>query len=148
MKSRMLPLTAMLSLTTLSAMKLTENRILVPVIGRGRPEAFHALGHQIIPQGCREEARERTTDANPGLASVGLDDRRSDCGSEMINSLSGSHQSLGLVDRIKKFFLGFATGTEVRSDPATNFSKPRTSSLSSVTTPSGPWVYTVVPWED
>jgi hypothetical protein len=142
----MLSLTAMLSLTTLSAMKLTENRILVPVIGRGRPEAFHALGHQIIPQGRREEARERTMDANPGLASVGLDDRRSACGSEMINSVSP--QSLGLVDRMRKFFFGFATGAKVRSDPATNLSKSRTSSLSSVTMPSGPWVYTVVPWED
>jgi hypothetical protein len=144
----MLSLTAMLSLATLLAMKLTENRILVPVIGRGRTEAGQALGHQIILQGRREEARERTADADPGLASVSLDDRRSACVSEMINSLSGSPQSLGLVNRMRKFFLGFATGAEVRSDPATNLSKPRTSSLSSVTTPSGPWVYTVVPWED
>jgi hypothetical protein len=90
--------------------------------------------------------------------------------SEMINSLSCSDESprqgrnkhvrfeviqrtrrtsfLGLLNRIGKFFAGFATGAENRSDPATNLPRPETSSLSSVTTPNGPWVYTVVPWED
>jgi hypothetical protein len=90
--------------------------------------------------------------------------------SEMINSLSCSDESprqgrnknvrfeviqrtrgtsfLGLLNRIGKFFAGFATGAENRADPATNLPRPKTSSLSSVTTPNGPWVYTVVPWED
>ena len=56
--------------------------------------------------------------------------------------------AIGLLNRIIKFFASFVTGAERRSDPATNLSRPKTSSLSSVTTPSGPWVYTVVPWED
>jgi hypothetical protein len=68
--------------------------------------------------------------------------------SEMINSLSCPHESLGLLNRIRKFFAGFATGAGGRGDPATNLPRPKTSSLSSVTTPNGPWVYTVVPWED
>jgi len=58
------------------------------------------------------------------------------------------HESLGLLNQIRKFFAGFATGAEGRWDPATNLPRPKTSSLSSVTTPNGPWVYTVVPWED
>jgi hypothetical protein len=68
--------------------------------------------------------------------------------SEMINSVSCPHKFLGLLNRIGKFFAGFATGAENRADPATNLPRPKTSSLSSVTTPNGPWVYTVVPWED
>jgi hypothetical protein len=53
----------------------------------------------------------------------------------------------GLLERIRKFFAGFATRAAGRSDPAT-LPQAKTPSLSSVNTPTGPWVYTVVPWED
>jgi hypothetical protein len=56
-----------------------QNTILVTVIGRGRPEAFHALGHKVIIAGRRQEVPDQTTDANPGIASVALDERRSVC---------------------------------------------------------------------
>src|SRR5271157_5462507 len=36
-------------------MKLAENTILLTGIGRGRAEAFHALGHNVIIAGLREE---------------------------------------------------------------------------------------------
>jgi hypothetical protein len=58
------------------------------------------------------------------------------------------HESLGLLHRIRKLFAGLATGVEGRSNPATNLPGAKTANWSSVTTPSGPWVYTVVPWED
>jgi len=129
-------------------MKLTENSILVPPIARGQPAEFHALGHQVTIAGGREEFRERTTEADPGPPSVTLHERRSACVSEMIDLPSDPHESLGLLHRIRKLFAGLATGVEGRSDPTTNLPGAKTSSWSSVTTPSGPWVYTVVPWED
>jgi uncharacterized oxidoreductase len=75
----MFPLTTMLALPTFQPMKLAENRILVTGIGRGRAEAFHALGHKVIIAGRREKVLDQTTDADPGLASVTLDKRRSAC---------------------------------------------------------------------
>jgi short-subunit dehydrogenase involved in D-alanine esterification of teichoic acids len=75
----MLSLTAMLSLPTFCRMKLTENTILVTGIGRGRPEAFHALGHKVIIAGRLQEVLDQTMDANFGMASVTLDERRSAC---------------------------------------------------------------------
>jgi uncharacterized oxidoreductase len=75
----MLSLTTMISMSTLHGMKLTEDRILVTGIGRGRAEAFHALGHKVIIAGRREKVLDQTTDADPGLASVTLDKRRSAC---------------------------------------------------------------------
>ena len=102
----MLPLTTMITLPTLQAMKLTKSTILVTGHGRGRAEACHALAHDVITAGCREE----------------------------------------ILNRIRKFFASFATGAEGRSEA--NLPGAKTSSLSSVTTPHGPWVYTVVPWED
>ena len=62
-------------------MKLTENRILVTGIGRGRAEAFPAISHKVITEGRREKVLERTTDANPGVASVTLNERSSACAS-------------------------------------------------------------------
>jgi hypothetical protein len=76
---RMLSLTAMLSMPTFCRMKLTENTILVTGIGRGRPEAFHALGHKVIIAGRLQEVLDQTMDANFGMASVTLDERRSAC---------------------------------------------------------------------
>jgi uncharacterized oxidoreductase len=61
-------------------MKLTENTILVTGIGRGaRAEAFPALGQKAIIAGRLQEVLDQTTDADPGIASVTLDDRRSAC---------------------------------------------------------------------
>ena len=69
----------MLSLTTFHHMKLTKNTILVTGIGRRRTEALHALGDKVIIAGRREEVLDQTTDADPGMASVTLDERRSAC---------------------------------------------------------------------
>jgi uncharacterized oxidoreductase len=76
---QMLSLTTMLSMTTFQGMKLTENTIFVTGIGRGRAEAFHVLGNKVSIAGGREEVLDQTTDANAGMASVSLDERRSAC---------------------------------------------------------------------
>jgi hypothetical protein len=52
-----------------------------------------------------------------------------------------------LADRIRAFFRGFAGCTEGRH-PSKNLLNSSLGNLSSVTLPNGPWVYTVVPWED
>ena len=62
--------------------------------------------------------------------------------------LNEPDEPLGLTNRIRKFIAGFTTDAEGRSHSATNLHNQRTSNLSSITTPNGPWVYTVVPWED
>jgi hypothetical protein len=60
-----------------------------------------------------------------------------------------------LVHRIVAFFRGFVTSTE--SGPRSSKELVRSSKdlpdssgskIASLNTPSGPWVYTVVPWED
>jgi hypothetical protein len=63
----------------IARMKLTEKTIFVTGIGRRRAEAFHALGNKVIIAGRREEVRDQTTDGDPGMASVTLDERRSAC---------------------------------------------------------------------
>jgi hypothetical protein len=75
----MLSLTTMLALTTFPGMKLTQNAILVTGFRRGRPEAVHALGLKVIIAGRRQEVLDQTTDADPGIASVTLDERGSAC---------------------------------------------------------------------
>jgi hypothetical protein len=129
-------------------MKLCENSTLVADIGRGQAGAFHPLGHQIIITGRRKEDLDRTTDANPGTAPVSLNKTVSACALKTINSHSDPYQSLGLLNRIRKFLAGFATGAEGRSELATQLPGVKNSSWSSVNQPNGPWVYTVVPWED
>ena len=53
-----------------------------------------------------------------------------------------------LADRIKTFFRGFAGCIEGSSHSSKNLLNPSLGHLSSVTMANGPWVYTVVPWED
>jgi len=75
----MLSLTTMLALPTFQGMKITENRILVTGISRGRAEAFDALGNKVVIAGRRQEVLDQTTNADPGIASVTLDERSSAC---------------------------------------------------------------------
>jgi hypothetical protein len=53
-----------------------------------------------------------------------------------------------LVDRVKAFFHGFPTCAEGRSHSVKDHLNSSLANLSSVSTPNGPWLYTVVPWED
>jgi uncharacterized oxidoreductase len=67
----------MLSVTTFDLMKLTENTILITSIGRGRVATFCALGNKVIIAERRKPVLDQTTDADPGIASMTLDERRS-----------------------------------------------------------------------
>jgi hypothetical protein len=53
-----------------------------------------------------------------------------------------------LADRIKAFFCGFPGCIEGSSPSSKDLLNSSLGNLSSVTLPNGPWVYTVVPWED
>jgi hypothetical protein len=54
----------------------------------------------------------------------------------------------GLVEMVKAFFLAFVSCADDHPEPARRLPNSSLPKLSSVTTTSGPWVYTVVPWED
>ncbi|HEX4022717.1 MAG TPA: SDR family NAD(P)-dependent oxidoreductase [Acidobacteriaceae bacterium] len=58
-------------------MNLTGNTIFITGggsgIGQGLAEAFHKLGNKVIISGRRKSALEKTTKANPGMASIELD---------------------------------------------------------------------------
>jgi hypothetical protein len=70
-------------------------------------------------------------------------------GYQTLEPIVASHQALSLVDKVKAFFRGFSSCGNPRHS---RFDRDRfnslPASLSSVTTPHGLWVYTVVPWED
>jgi hypothetical protein len=66
---------------------------------------------------------------------------------QTLQTVGSSGEDRSLLHQIKAFLCGFSTCTERASDPATKLHSSL-AQLSSVTTPNGPWVYTVVPWED
>jgi hypothetical protein len=53
-----------------------------------------------------------------------------------------------LADRIKSFYRGFVSCAESRSKAGERGLNEPLANPISITTPNGPWVYTVVPWED
>jgi len=67
---------------------------------------------------------------------------------EMLNPACSPLQDRSLVDRITAFFCAFLRCSEGRSHFGKNLRNASFANLSSVTTPNGLWVYTVVPWED
>jgi hypothetical protein len=69
-------------------------------------------------------------------------------GRESLGPVGLPTENCWFVDSFKWFYRGFVTRAEGRSDVAKRELNESLTNLSSVTTPNGPWVYTVVPWED
>jgi hypothetical protein len=67
---------------------------------------------------------------------------------DILGPLGLPTENRGWVDRIKLFCRGFVSCAEGRSGAAKRVLNESLTNLSTVTTPNGPWVYTVVPWED
>jgi hypothetical protein len=59
-----------------------------------------------------------------------------------------STENRGPLDSVTAFFRNLLNCREGRSQPVKNLLDSSLSNVSSVTTSNGPWVYTVVPWED
>ena len=59
-----------------------------------------------------------------------------------------STENRGPLDGVTAFFRSLLNGKEGRSQRAENLLDSSLGKVSSITTPNGPWVYTVVPWED
>jgi hypothetical protein len=67
---------------------------------------------------------------------------------EMLKPICSPAEDCSLVDGIKAFFRSFPTCSAARSQSTKTRLDPSLANLSSITTPNGPWVYTIVPWED
>jgi hypothetical protein len=60
-----------------------------------------------------------------------------------------SRENHGPLDSVTAFFRNLLNCREGRSEPVeNNLLDSSLSNMSSITTSNGPWVYTVVPWED
>jgi uncharacterized oxidoreductase len=82
-------------------MKLTDNTILVTGggsgIGRGLAEAFHALGNQVIIAGRRQNVMDKTTEANPGMASLVLDIENPAAIEAFATQITSQHPALNVL---------------------------------------------------
>jgi uncharacterized oxidoreductase len=82
-------------------MKLTANTILITGggsgIGRGLAEAFHALGNKVIIAGRRQNVLDKTTEANPGMASAVLDIENSAAIQAFATQIASQHQALNVL---------------------------------------------------
>jgi uncharacterized oxidoreductase len=82
-------------------MKLTDNTILVTGggsgIGRGLAEAFHALGNQVIIAGRRQNVLDKTTEANPGMASLVLDIENPAAIEAFATQITSQHPALNVL---------------------------------------------------
>ena len=68
--------------------------------------------------------------------------------SEGPQAIRSSAAGRSLMERIKALFRAFPRCTASDSHSSANLLNSSLVKLSSVTTPNGPWVYTIVPWED
>jgi uncharacterized oxidoreductase len=82
-------------------MILTGNTILITGggsgIGRGLAEAFHALGNKVIIAGRRQNVLDKTTEANPGMASAVLDIEDPAAIQTFAVQITGQHPALNVV---------------------------------------------------
>jgi hypothetical protein len=59
-----------------------------------------------------------------------------------------STENRGPLDSVTAFFRNLVNCREGRSHKVENLLDTSLGNISSITTANGPWVYTVVPWED
>jgi uncharacterized oxidoreductase len=82
-------------------MQLTGNTILITGggsgIGRGLAEAFHALGNQVIIAGRRQNVLDKTTEANPGMASLVLDIENPAAIEAFATQITSQHPALNVL---------------------------------------------------
>jgi hypothetical protein len=65
-----------------------------------------------------------------------------------LNTQSCFANDRNFLDRIKEMLRGFAVRGKRTAQRAQKALDTSLVTLSTVTTPNGPWVYTIVPWED
>jgi len=65
-----------------------------------------------------------------------------------LNTQFCSGKDRNLLDRIKEVLCGFTVCGKRTAQRAQKVLDSSLVTLSTVTTPNGPWVYTIVPWED
>jgi uncharacterized oxidoreductase len=82
-------------------MILTGNSILITGggsgIGRGIAEAFHAMGNKVIIAGRRQNVLDKTTEANPGMASATLDIEDPAAIREFAARITSQHPALNVL---------------------------------------------------